>query len=274
MKRILTIQDISCIGRCSLTVALPILSALGHETAILPTAVLSTHTQFSGVAFRDLTDDLIPITDHWKREGFAFDAIYTGYLGSLRQISIVRDLFHDFSGDDTIRIVDPAMGDGGRLYTGFDASFPYLMGSLCAEADIILPNLTEAALMLDTTYRAEGYSEQDIRDQLRRLCDLGAKKAVLTGVSFHDGELGAMSYDSSSDTFDAYFTGRLPVSYHGTGDCFASCFSGTILQGRSMADALRISVDFIAECLRCTMADPDRRDYGVNFEEALPFLWK
>lgn len=272
MKRILTIQDISCIGRCSLTVALPILSAMGHETAVLPTAVLSTHTQFSGVSFRDLTDDLLPIAEHWKREGFVFDAIYTGYLGSLRQIAIVKDYFRTFAKEPTLRIVDPVMGDNGKLYTGFDDTFAAHMAGLCREADIILPNLTEAAYLLQLEYHPAGYTELYIRDLLRRLCDSGTKKAVLTGVSFHEGELGVMSYDSLTDTFDAYFTEKIPVSYHGTGDCFASCFSGAVLQGRTMADALRLAADFVSESLTRTMADPQRRSYGVNFEEALPML--
>lgn len=272
MKRILTIQDISCIGRCSLTVALPILSTMGHETAILPTAVLSTHTMFSGVTLRDLTEDLLPIAAHWKKEHFTFDAIYTGYLSSPKQISIVKEYFRDFAREGVLRIVDPVMGDNGKLYTGFDPSFAGQMAGLCKEADLILPNLTEASYLLRQDYRPEGYCEADIQKILRDLCRLGAKKAVLTGVSFHEKELGAMSYDSVSDTFDAYFTERIPVSYHGTGDCFASCLAGAILQGKSMAESLRLACDFIAECLRCTMADPERRNYGVNFEEALPLL--
>lgn len=274
MKRILTIQDISCIGRCSLTVALPILSTMGHETAILPTAVLSTHTMFSNVTLRDLTDDLLPITEHWQREQFSFDAIYTGYLSSPRQISIVKGIFQRFSGDSVLRIVDPVMGDNGKLYTGFDRDFAALMAGLCGEADIILPNLTEAAFLLDRPCKMEGWQEQEIKDVLRRLCDLGTKKALLTGVSFHEGELGVVSYDSISDTYDAYFTPRIPVSYHGTGDCFASCFTGGILQGRTMENSMRLAADFVSECLRLTMADPDRRNYGVNFEEALPMLLK
>lgn len=273
MKRILTIQDISCIGRCSLTVALPILSSMGHETAILPTAVLSAHTQFSGVTFRDLTSDLPAIARHWKQERFTFDAIYTGYLGSAEQIHIVKDYFRDFSTSSTLRIVDPVMGDNGKLYTGFDETFAAQMTGLCAEADLILPNLTEAAYMLKLPFRENGYSEPDVQDILRRLCALGTKRAVLTGVSFHETELGAMSYDSVTDTFDAYFSERIPVSYHGTGDCFASCLAGSILRGKTMAEAIRTSVDFIVECLRLTMADPNRRNYGINFEEALPMLF-
>ncbi len=273
MKRIMTIQDISCLGRCSLTVALPILSVMGHETVILPTAVLSTHTQFSDFTFRDLTEDLMPIASHWKKENFKFDAIYTGYLGSDEQIEIVKKYFEMFANDDsTLRIVDPAMGDNGKLYVGFDEAFAKKMAGLCGKADIILPNLTEASFMLGLDYQAQGYSEEYIKDVLRRLCDLGAKKAVLTGVSFHEKELGVMAYDAASDTFESYFNEWLPVSFHGTGDCFASCFAGAVLQGKSVYESFKLAADFIVACLKCTLADPDHHDYGVNFEEVLPML--
>lgn len=272
MKRILTVQDISCVGRCSLTVALPILSVMGLETAILPTAVLSTHTQFSGFTFRDLTDDLPGIAAHWKREGLDFKAVYTGYLGSPRQISFVSSLFEEYRPGGCTAIVDPVMGDNGNLYTGFDEKFAAEMALLCGKADYILPNMTEAAFMLKEEYRAGDYTEKEIQELLRRLCGLGAKTAVLTGVSFHEKELGVMAYDSAADTFYSYFNEKIPVSYHGTGDCFASCFTGAILRGQSLQEAIKLSADFIVACLKATMADPERRSYGVNFEEALPLL--
>lgn len=272
MKRILTVQDISCIGRCSLTVALPILSALGLETAILPTAVLSTHTQFQNFTFRDLTEDLNPILAHWQKEGFAFDAIYTGYLGSKAQIDIVASLFEQNKKSNALCIADPAMADNGKLYTGFDLDFVREMRRVCAVSDIILPNMTEASLLLGIDYRADGYDEAYVKDVLKQLCGLGAKTAVLTGVSFHDKELGAMAYDSEHDTFHAYFAEKLPVSYHGTGDCFASAFSGAVTRGLSLDASLKLAADFIVESLKKTMADPERRIYGVNFEEALPLL--
>lgn len=272
MKRILTVQDISCIGRCSLTVALPILSALGLETAILPTAVLSTHTQFQDFTFRDLTEDLNPILAHWQKEGFDFDAIYTGYLGSKSQIDIVVSLFEQYKKSNALCIADPAMADNGKLYTGFDLAFVKEMRRVCAVSDLVLPNMTEASLLLGIDYRADGYDEAYVKDVLKQLCDLGAKTSVLTGVSFHDSELGAMAYDSEHDTFHAYFAEKLPVSYHGTGDCFASAFSGAVTRGLSLDASLKLAADFIVESLKKTMADPDRRTYGVNFEEALPLL--
>ncbi len=272
MKRILTVQDLSCIGRCSLTVALPILSAMGLETAVLPTAVLSTHTQFRNFTFRDLTCDLEGIFAHWKSENFTFSTVYTGYLGSAEQVEIVLALFNEYKKSGSVLIADPAMGDGGKLYTGFDMEFVRQMKRVCSSADLILPNMTEASMMLGIDYRPAGYDEAYIQDVLKRLCDLGAKTSVLTGVTFHESELGAMAYDSQTDTFHAYFHEKLPVSYHGTGDCFASAFSGAFTRGQSLDDALQIAADFIVDCIRKTMADPDRRDYGVNFEEALPLL--
>ena len=155
MKRVLTIQDISCLGKCSVTVALPILSAMGIETVILPTAVLSTHTMFKNFTVKDLTDQLIPITDHWKAEGVTFDAIYTGYLGSAEEISIARRIFDEFKGPDTKVIIDPVMADNGKMYPAFDEAYASLNAGLCGSADIIVPNITEACFMTGREYKEE-----------------------------------------------------------------------------------------------------------------------
>ena len=196
MKRVLSIQDISCVGKCSLTVALPIISAAGIETSILPTAVLSTHTLFKNFTFRDLTDDIPAITEHWLAEKITFDGIATGYLGSFRQIELVEKIFENFTRDGVLRFVDPAMGDNGKLYVGFDEAFARRMGQLCGKADIIVPNLTEAAFMLGEKFMESGYSAGDIRSLLKRLCELGCPVAVLTGVSPEAGKCGAMAYIS------------------------------------------------------------------------------
>ena len=159
MKRVVSIQDISCLGKCSLTVALPIISAMGVETCVVPTAVLSTHTGgFSGFTFHDLTQEVAPIADHWAKEGISFDAIYTGYLGSFEQIHLVSQFFDRFGGQDTLIYVDPAMADNGVLYTGFTPEFAKEMGKLCGKADVIVPNLTEASFMLGVDYVGEDYS--------------------------------------------------------------------------------------------------------------------
>lgn len=272
MKRIVTVQDISCVGKCSLTVALPIISAMGTEAAVLPTAVLSTHTMFKDFTFCDLTDEIEPIIAHWKKENMDFDAVYTGYLGSARQIALTKDLISKFEGTDTLVLVDPAMADGGRMYTGFEKSFALEMATLCSVADIIVPNLTEASFMLGEEYVAEGYDEEYIKDMLKKLTDLGCKTAVITGVSFEKDKLGVMSYDSESGKYFSYFRERIPESFHGTGDVFASTFLGALMRERSVGDSLKIATDFTVECIKATLDNPQERKYGVNFEEEIPYL--
>ncbi len=273
MKRIVSIQDISCLGRCSLTVALPIISAMGVETCVVPTAVLSTHTMFSGYTFRDLTEDLPPIAEHWEREGFAFDAVYTGYLGSQRQLSIVEDYFRRFGGN-ALKLVDPVMGDNGRLYAGFTPDFARKMAALCGKADVILPNLTEAAFLLDRPYLEAGYGEAEILDTLEALCGLGAETAVLTGVSLRPGEIGFMSLNSRTGETDAYFHPRVEASFHGTGDIFASVVTGALMLDKSLGESLRLAADYTAECIRITAEDPKGIRYGVYFEALIPDLLK
>lgn len=271
MKRIVTVQDISAVGKCSLTVALPIISACGVECAVMPTAVLSTHTQFTGFTFHDLTDEIAPITDHWKKEGLTFDAIYTGYLGSFRQIELVEEMFKKLGDENTLLVVDPAMADNGKLYYGFTEEFAARMAQLCGKADLILPNLTEASFMLKRPYD-ENYTQEDIRQMLKELCALGAKRAAITGVSYEKGKVGFELYDAATNTFSSYFGEHLPVAFHGTGDIFASVCVGAIARGKSIVDALKIAVDYTYQCVRVTMDDPNHRPYGVNFEEAIPYL--
>lgn len=271
MKRVMTIQDISCIGKCSLTVALPIISAAGIETAIVPTAVLSTHTQFKGFTFRDLTDDMEPIRDHWKKEGFKFNAIYTGYLGSERQIEIVKSYFNEFSSADTVKIVDPAMADGGVLYVGFDEHFAREMGKLCGCADIILPNISEAALMLGEEYPGEDADEETVKALLLKLAELGSKIVVITGATLSDGSFGFIGYDVDKKEFFKYGTKKVPHRSHGTGDIFASAFTGALVNGFSVYDALSIAADYTAACIKNTYLDPEKVDYAVNFELELPY---
>ena len=269
MKRILTIQDISCVGKCSLTVALPIISAAGVEAGILPTAVLSTHTAFPKFTFKDLTDEIQPIVDTFSELKLDFDAVYTGYLGSFEQLKLVGN-FIDNSKPDMAVFIDPVMADNGVLYKGFTQEFADNMAKLCAKADLILPNLTEASFMLRVPYR-ESYDEEYIRALLKRLTGLGAKRAALTGIGFMPDEIGFYMYDSTTDTYSHYYNEKLPVAYHGTGDVFASAVVGANMRGKSIEESLKIAVDFTLEAMRKTMADPNSRFYGVNFEEALPY---
>ena len=272
MKRVITIQDISCVGKCSLTVALPIISAMGAETAILPTAVLSNHTAFSSFTFHDLTDEIKPIAEQFKKHNFSFDAIYTGYLGSYEQIELVSEFFDEFKNRNNFIFVDPAMGDFGRLYSGFDRDFAKKMSQLCAKADIIVPNMTEAAFMLDIPYVESGYSVGYVQDILKRLAELGAEKTVLTGVSFEDDKIGVMGYDSVKDEFFSYFNSRIDAVYHGTGDVFASTCVGALIHGIEIDRALKLAADFTVESIRKTVQDSQANWYGVNFEQAIPFL--
>lgn len=271
MKRILTIQDISCLGKCSLTVALPIISAMGVECAILPTAVLSTHTMFQNFTCKDLTDQVRPITNHWKQEGVTFDAIYTGYLGSFEQIDLMKELFDSFKTENTLTFVDPAMADNGKLYPAFDEAFARHMATLCGKADMIVPNITEACFMTGEAYREE-YDEEWICHLLEKTAELGAGLTLLTGVSLSEGNTGVMGYDRRTGERFTYQHHRLPVSYHGTGDIFSSTCVGALAAGKSPEEAAAIAADYTYRCIEVTLEDPAKPWYGVNFEQAVPDL--
>ena len=273
MKRLVTIQDISCVGKCSLTVATPIISAMGVETAILPTAVLSTHTMFKRFTFRDLSSDIPKIAEHWKGENIGFDAIYTGYLGSIEQIEMLKSFFKEFKTNTNFIFVDPAMADNGKLYTGFDEKFALKMKELCNAADIIVPNLTEASFMLKREYK-ESYSEEEIKEILIELSKDGANKVVLTGVSFNDKELGVMSYNKKTNEFFSYFREKIPVKYHGTGDIFASTLVGALVNEKALEESLKIALDYVWETINDTYIEKKEDAYGVNFETKIPYLLK
>ncbi len=271
MKRIVTIQDISCIGKCSLTVALPIISAMGIETAAIPTAVLSTHTAFKNFTYRDLTGDLPKIAKHWKQEKFDFDGIYTGYLGSTEQIDMLKEFFKQFKTSENFIFIDPVMADNGKLYAGFDENFVREMKELCKMADIIVPNLTEASYMLEKEYK-ENYSEQEIKDLLIELSFLGPKYVVLTGVSFNENKLGVMSYNKETNKFFTYFKEKVPAKYHGTGDIFASTLVGAITNNNTLEEGLKVAVDYVWETINDTYKTNKKDVYGVNFETKIPYL--
>lgn len=273
MKRVVTIQDISCIGKCSLTVALPIISAMGIETAIVPTAVLSTHTQFENFTFRDLTTDIPLIQKHWKDENFDFAGIYTGYLGSIEQIDMLKEFFKEFKTNNNFIFIDPVMGDNGKLYTGFNQNFANRMAELCKMADIIVPNLTEANAMLNKEYK-ENYSEKEIKNMLIELSELGPKQVVLTGISFEENRLGVMSYNKETDEYFTYFKEEIPVKYHGTGDIFASTCVGALANNNSLEEALKIAVDYVWETINYTNLENKMDAYGVDFETKIPYLIK
>jgi len=264
-KKILTIQDISCVGQCSLTVALPVISACGVETCVLPSAVLSTHTAgFSGYTFRDLTDDMPAIKDHWIKENITFDAVYTGYLGSTKQIDYVADIF-DTVGAQGLKIVDPAMADNGNLYPGFDMAFVEAMKGLCAKADFVVPNMTEACFLTGVEYKTE-YDRAYVDEILEKLTALGCKNVIFTGISYAPGKTGIVVLENGQYSY--YEHDKLPNSCHGTGDIYASAFVGALVRGKTAYDAARIAADYTVECIKCT-AQQDNHWYGAAFEPVL-----
>lgn len=265
-KRILTIQDISCVGQCSLTVALPILSACGLETAILPSAVLSTHSVgFRDFTFRDLTEDIPAIRHHWQQEGIRFQAVYTGYLGSARQIEMVQDICQNLLVPGGKKIVDPAMADRGELYPVFDMDFVQEMKKLVGKGDIVLPNITEASLLTDTEYREE-YDEEYICGLVDGIHRLGAGTVVLTGVSYDAQSTGVLVSEQGKQTY--YRHELLDRGCHGTGDVYASSFVGAYMHGKTVPEAARIAADYTLACIKNTLDDPDHW-YGVKFEPVL-----
>ncbi len=265
-KKILTIQDISCVGQCSLTVALPILSACGLETCVLPSAVLSTHTAgFTGYTFRDLTEDMPAIKDHWVKEGIRFSAIYTGYLGSTRQIDYVADIFDATAASDCVKVVDPAMADNGNLYPGFDENFVEAMKGLCAKADYIVPNITEACFLTGMDYCTE-YDEAYIDQLLRKLQALGCKNIILTGVGYRPGRTGIVVLEDGWIRYHEHE--KLANSCHGTGDIYASAFVGALVRGKDALSAAKIAADYTMACIEET-AKVENHWYGAAFEPVL-----
>lgn len=268
-SKILSVQDISCVGQCSLTVALPILSACGKECCILPSAVLSTHTGgFHGFTFRDLTDDIPLIQSHWENEHIHFDAVYTGYLGSEKQITYMKELFASPILQDARIIVDPAMGDNGKLYTGFDNNYAMLMGSLCKKADVILPNITEACFMTGLPY-LDKYDIRYVEKLLTALFALGPKQIILTGISLESNTTGVIC--ASPGGYSYYKHKKISKSFHGTGDIYSSAFTGAWMSGKSLEEAARIAADYTVACIEATVDDPNHW-YGVKFESEIPKL--
>lgn len=274
-RRVAAIHDLSGFGKCSLTVVLPILSAAGIEVSALPTAILSTHTGgITGYTYRDLTEDMRPFMRHWKNLDIRFDAIYSGFLGSFEQVDIVKEFFKFFKREDNLILVDPVMADNGELYKIFSTDFAQGMKSLCEKADIIVPNLTEAALLLDEPYQPGPYTRAYIDGLLRKLSKLGPKRVVLTGVYFHEDELGAATYNADKDSVEYILTQRIPGYYHGTGDVFASALLSGLLNNFNLERSTEIAVHFTAESIQRTFKAQTDYRFGVNFEQSIPDFLK
>ena len=284
MKRVLTVQDISCVGKCSLTAAIPVISAMGIEVCPLPTAILSNHTAFSSFSFLDLTDKIPEILNEWKKQGFHFDAIYTGYLGSIKQIDLVHKILDEFAQNDTLVVIDPCMADNGKLYTGFSQDFVKQMAKLCGRANVILPNMTEACLLVNQNYDDFEHTKMNIQNLMAKLVSLGAKQAVLKGVEFSNEKIGvayfsqkiaennSISNENIMDNMQIYFHRRYDENFHGTGDLFASAVTGALVLKKELKDAVKIACDFVQESIECTLSNPNYNWYGVDFESALKKL--
>lgn len=273
-KNILTIQDISCVGRCSTTIALPILSAAGINTSIIPTAILSTHAGFKGFTYRDLTEDILPIKKHFNSLNLKFDALYSGFLGSYEQIEILKILFKELKKDDGLILVDPVMADHGKLYSVYDENMINGMKELCSYSNIITPNLTEAAFLLGEDFIGENYNKEYIERILKDLTKLGPKKVVITGVSFAEDKLGAMCYDLDKNQFFYCYNDKENGNFHGTGDIFASSLLSAIMNDFTFKESVQIAIDFTALSIKKSIDLGVERRFGVMFEKAIPSLIK
>ncbi|MDR1021806.1 MAG: pyridoxamine kinase [Prevotellaceae bacterium] len=274
-KRVAAIHDISGFGKCSLTVALPILSAAGIETAVMPTAVLSTHTGgFTGYTYRDLTGDLRPFAQHWKSLNLKFDALYSGFLGSFEQLDITGEIFDDFKEAGNIILVDPVMADNGELYKIFSPEFAVGMKKLCAKADIVIPNITEASLLVGEPYRPGPYAKGYIDLLLKKLGDIGPRQVVLTGTFFDEKELGAAAYDRETGSISYLLADRIDGYYHGTGDVFGSALLAALLNNFDLQQATKIAVGYTTASIRRTLAAKTDIRFGVDFENGIPQLIK
>lgn len=273
-KRAVLINDISCLGRCSLTAAMPIISACGIESVPLPTGIFSAHTEFEGFVKKDLTDKIGEITNHWKSLGERFDCIYSGYLASCEQAESVRSFLLDFKKSDTLYICDPVMGDNGSFYKGIDDSFISEMRFLCSLADIIVPNVTEACMLTGTEMPDKNYGMDFIKELLISLRNLGSARVVITGVDFDDGQIGCAVYDSLTGKANMFFTPKSEGRFPGTGDVFAAALTAAVMNGKDFADAVQIAMGFTCKCVEATSDSDTDRKYGLCFETEIKNLIK
>lgn len=273
MKRVVTLQDLSCAGKCSIAVALPVLSCLDAETVVIPTSLLSNHTAFESFKVYDLSDMIQPLSEGLSDNNIGFDAIYTGYIGSRKQIGETEAFIKRFHNDGVLLVVDPAMADDGQIYAGLPDDFSKDMLSLVSMADVIIPNITEAHLLLGKDYRAaEELDSTEIREMLRMLSDLGPKKIIITGVHSGSESIGAMCFDRDNDSYSISVRKKHAGFYLGTGDIFASVVTGCLMKGQPLDIAMDNAVDFVGMCIGETESDPEKRWYGVSFEKCLHLL--
>ena len=268
--KILTIQDISCYGQCSITVALPVISAFGIETAVLPSAILSTHTSgFSGYTLRDLTEDLPAIRKHWEKEGITFDAIYTGFIGSIEQFDYIKDIIESRLNPGGLVFVDPAMADHGEFYNGFNQDFADEMGKLCKTGDYILPNTTEACYLLHKPWKPN-FTKEEMLDMANELSTFTKRHVILKGDNHKKDQLGMIVLDKNEPSnVEIVYNDRVDYISHGTGDVFASTFVGATMTGRNPSASAKIAGEVTKKAIEETLDDPTHT-YGVKFEKVIP----
>ena len=267
--KILTIQDISCYGQCSITVALPIISAFGIETAVIPSSVLSTHTSgFEGYTVRDLTEDLPGIREHWEKEGIEFDAVYTGFIGSIEQLDYIKDIIDSRLKPEGLVFVDPAMADNGEFYNGFDQEFADKMGELCKLGDFILPNTTEACYLLHKPWKEE-FTHEEMLEMANELAAFTKRYVILKGDTHKENKMGMIILDKETSTVEMAYNDRVNYISHGTGDVFASSFVGSTLNGKSPRESAELAGEFTKRAIEKTVGDPTHT-YGVKFEQVIP----
>lgn len=270
VKKVAAIHDLSGMRRVSLTVVIPILSSMGFQVCPLPTAILSNHTQYPDFTFLDLTDEMPRIIAEWKRLEVEFDAIYTGYLGSPRQIQIVSDFIRDFRRKDSLTVIDPVLGDNGKLYSNFNESMVVEMQHLVTHADVITPNLTELFYLLDRPYK-ESNTDQELKEYLRCLSDKGPEVVIITSVPVLDEphKTSVYAYNRRGNRYWKITCPYLPAHYPGTGDTFTSVITGALLQGDSLPIALDRATQFILQGIRATFGyEYDNRE-GILLEKVL-----
>lgn len=271
--RVAAIHDMSGFGRCSLTVAIPVLSAMGVQCCPLPTAFLSTHTGgFTGFTFLDMTEEMPKVAAHWQELGLRFHAIYSGFLASERQIGIVSDFIRTFRRSDTLVVIDPVMGDDGKAYQTYTSALCSGMTHLAELADVITPNLTEAAFLLGRSYDQLPQEEAGLQELVRELGLHGRRSVVLTGVSLSPGKTGAMCFDAKTSRTETVQVDMIAHPLLGTGDIFASVLTGALVRGDTLFSAAAQAADFVRACAVHTAAqDPPLRE-GVDFEPMLGLL--
>lgn len=265
MKSVLSIQDLSCLGKCSLTVALPVLSAMGCACSVMPTTLLSTHTAFPAPHRRSLTEDLLPICNHWQSIGAKFDAISVGYLADPQQAATVEQVLDAFGG---FTVIDPVMGDHGKLYRSLTPDHVEAMRGLCRRGSVLLPNVTEAALLTGLPYRSTGDAGY-YRELLAGLKALGADAVVITGATDDATKTGFALWSKEQGNF-SYQADLLNKHCHGTGDLFAAVLTGAIVRGSTVSAAATLAARFVEQVIAAT---PESTPFGVEFEGQLPWLW-